>query len=430
MTSSRAWWRSVGPGLITACVVFGPGSLLLSSNVGAVHGYDLLWLVVLNGILMGTYLTLGARIGVIGQATPCTLIAERVGRPAAALIGVTLFLVCSSFQFSNNVAFALAARSLIPAIGRSLALQVGVLLLLNGAIVLFLFKARHVYRILERLMKVMVGVILACFLFNLLLAFIERSPAALDVVKGLVPGLPEGLSLGLPRRVDGAISDPMLLVAGLVGTTFSVGGAFYQGNLVREKGWKVEDYRHGFRDAIAGVCVLAGVSLILMITTATVIPGQEADDIGVLANSLQPFLGNLAYVAFCIGLIAVASNPFLINAMIGGSILADGLGKAPRLSDPWPRRLTVLVLAIGMAVASLALYTGEKPVSLIVFGQALTILGNPLMAASMLWLANRRDVMGEHRNGVLQNVLGVIGLVAVLLLACRVLWTVVLRLSG
>ena len=30
------WWRSIGPALITACVVFDPGSLLISSNVGCV----------------------------------------------------------------------------------------------------------------------------------------------------------------------------------------------------------------------------------------------------------------------------------------------------------------------------------------------------------------------------------------------------------
>ena len=36
-----SWWKSIGPALITACVVFGPGSLLVSSNVGANYGYEL-----------------------------------------------------------------------------------------------------------------------------------------------------------------------------------------------------------------------------------------------------------------------------------------------------------------------------------------------------------------------------------------------------
>src|SRR4030042_2680926 len=85
--SKMAWWRSVGPALITACVVFGPGSLLVSANIGASHGYQLLWLLVLTGILMGTYMKTAARIGGVGGATPCTLVAQRRGRPAAAVIG-------------------------------------------------------------------------------------------------------------------------------------------------------------------------------------------------------------------------------------------------------------------------------------------------------------------------------------------------------
>ena len=108
------WWKSIGPALITACVVFGPGSLLISSKVGATYGYELLWLLLLTAVLMGTYLTMGARIGVCGGATPCTLVAQRLGRPAAFIIGGTLCLLCASFQFSNNLAVAFAADAFVP----------------------------------------------------------------------------------------------------------------------------------------------------------------------------------------------------------------------------------------------------------------------------------------------------------------------------
>ncbi len=423
--SRPPWWRSIGPGLITACVVFGPGSLLVNSNVGARYGYELLWLIILTAILMGTFITMGARIGVAGSATPCTLIARRLGRPAAAVVGINLCLICGAFQFSNNIAFALAASAFVPAIGEHWIYQAIVLATVNGIIIVFLLTAREVYRILERVMKVMVALILTCFVINLFVA----GPELLDLLNGFVPGIPEDLKLGLPKRVGGEIRDPMLLIAGLMGTTFSVAGAFYQGNLVREKGWAIREYKRGIGDALAGVSVLACVSLVIMMTTATVIQGQPATDIRTLAESLQPLLGPIAYPIFCLGLIAVAANPFLINAMIGGSILADGIGKPPRLSDRWPRILTILMLLLGMVVAIMALRSGEKPVNLIILGQALTVLGNPLMAVSMLWLANRKDVMGDHRNGVVHNVLGGTGLVVVLLMAIRVLWIVVLKLS-
>jgi manganese transport protein len=415
-----AWWRSIGPALITACVVFGPGSLLISSNVGANHGFKLLWLLLLTGVLMGTYMTTAARIGVVGGATPCTLVAQRLGRPAAAIIGINLCLICAAFQFSNNLAIVAAAGALIPRVP-----PIAVLAVLNGLIIVFLFSAKQVYGLLERVMKVMVGVILVSFMINIILA----SPSFTSILKGLIPRIPEGITLGVPHKVNGKIEDPLLLVASLLGTTFSVAAAFYQGNLVREKGWTIREYRNGIGDSIAGVAVLTGVSAVIMITAATVIPGQQAQDIGVLARSLQPLLRTTAYTIFCVGLFAVAMNPFLINAMIGGSILADGLGKPARLSDRPSRIFTVVVLMIGMVVAILALRTGQKPVNLIIFGQALTVIGNPLMAATILWLANRKDIMGERRNTLLLNVLGVVGLLVVLLMAIRVLISVILKLT-
>lgn len=411
------WWKSIGPALITACVVFGPGSLLISSKVGANYGYELVWLLLLTGVLMGTFLTMGARIGVCGGATPCTLAAERLGRPAAAVIGITLCLICAAFQFSNNLAVALAAEAFFPE-GAVPWIVVG----FNAAVILFLFTARQVYKVLERVMKVMVGVILVCFVFDLVAA----GPNVADVAAGFVPHVPEKLKSALS---DTGITNPVFLIAGLLGTTFSVAGAFFQGNLVRERNWTVKDYEGSLGDAIAGVCVLTGVSMVIMITAATAIPGKPADNIGELALALKPLLGNTAYWVFCIGLVAVAMNPFLINAMIGGTILADGVGAPARMSDKWPRVLTVIVMAIGMVVALAAMTTDIKTINLIVFGQSVTVLGNPLMAITMLWLANRKDVMGDRRNGVIANFLGVVGLLVVVSLAVCVIWKIVLTLS-
>jgi Mn2+/Fe2+ NRAMP family transporter len=416
-------------------VVFGPGSLLISSNVGATYGYELLWLLLLTGVLMGMYMTMAARIGVVGGATPCTLVAGRLGRPAAAVIGITLCLICSSFQFSNNLAVAAAVDAL--GVARLFGdpqrmteqargfINSGVLLLFNALIIILVFTLKQVYRALERIMKVMVAVILISFLANL---FIVR-PDLFEVLKRLVPHLPEGISIGLPSRVDSGVADPMLLIASLLGTTFSVAAALYQGNLVREKGWTVKDYDRGIGDSIAGVAVLTGVSAIIMMTSGTVLIGQPANDISVLASQLRPLLHTATHVLFCVGLLAVATNPFVINAMIGGSILADGIGKPAGLSNRWSRIFTVVVLLVGMAVAMIVLHTPVKKVDAIIFGQALTVVGNPLMAVTILWLANRKDIMGDRRNKLIHNIFGGIGLLVVLFMAVRVLRLIVLNLS-
>jgi len=49
--------------------------------------------------------------------------------------------------------------------------------------------------------------------------------------------------------------------------------------------------------------------------------------------------------------------------------------------------------------------------------------------AALLWLANRRDIMGERRYCWPTNLLGGLGFLVVLLLAVRVLWRMVFQLT-
>lgn len=420
----KPWWRTIGPALITACVVFGPGSLVISAKVGATYGYELLWLLVLAGLVMGGYMTMSARAGVMAAATHFTTLRREVGRPFAALLGIVLCLTCAAFQFSNNLAVSLVAGAFAPE-EHELAVRIVSMAILNGVLILFMFRAQSVFKTLENMMKIMVGIVLVSFFINLLIA----RPNPLEVFKGLIPGIPEGLSLGIPKIVEGAINDPLVLIASLMGTTFSVAGAFFQGNLVREKGWDKEDYDRGVGDSIAGVCALTLISMIIMTTAGTVILGQPADNIADLALTLRPLLGSTAFVFFCIGLIPVSLNPFLINAMIGGTALADGLGFPGKLNDFWPRMFTICVLLIGFVMASVGLWLEIKPINLMIFGQALTVIGNPLMAGTILWLANRKSVMGNRRNRITSNLIGALGFIVVLLLAVRVVWYLYLRLS-
>ncbi len=214
---------------------------------------------------------------------------------------------------------------------------------------------------------------------------------------------------------------PALITACVV---FGAGSLMISSKTGATFGYDIEDDRYSINDSITGVSVLTGASMIIMITAGTVLPGNPADNPGELALSLRPLLGPAAYWLFCTGLVAVALNPFLINAMIGGTIAADGPGLKARMSDTAPRLFTVAVLTIGMSVALFSLLKGGPVLNLLIFGQTSTVLGNPLMAGVMLWLANRTDVMGPHRNKWWINVLGVIGFLVVLGMAAFMAWRV------
>jgi Mn2+/Fe2+ NRAMP family transporter len=89
--------------------------------------------------------------------------------------------------------------------------------------------------------------------------------------------------------------------------------------------------------------------------------------------------------------------------MIGGFILADGLGLGSRPDQPATRALTVTVLLIGMGVALFVIKAGFNPVPAVVAAQAVTVLAAPLTAWALIWLTSNRKIMGEDTNSRLTN---------------------------
>ncbi len=114
--------------------------------------------------------------------------------------------------------------------------------------------------------------------------------------------------------------------------------------------------------------------------------------------------------------------------MIGGSVLADGLGLGGYMHQRWAKLFSLVVLLVGMVVAMVVLERGKPPVPMIVFAQALTVLANPLLAGAVLWLAYATAKRHSVRVPWYIHILGGAGFVAVLFLAARL--AVRLWLSG
>jgi len=421
-------WRSIGPAIITASVVLGPGSILAASKIGYQHGYAMAWMLLLAIVMMIGMTALSARLGVVLDGTLCSELARRAGRWAAVITGVSLFLIAACFQFGNNLGVIAAIEPFLPAEptadGNDLPavkwVATGLIVLLNWLIIVALFGFRKLYQPVERLMKVLVFLMIVGFAGNLVMA----RPDLLTVLMGFVPQLPEGATeTPLPKVVDGKIVDSLTPLIAMFVTTFSVGGAFYQSYLVRKKGWTRDNLREGLVDSTVGICILGLVTLMIMVTAATVLHDNpnvsEPKSAAEVAQQLEPLFGPAAKVLFCLGIFAGAFSSFLVNAMIGGTILSDGLGLGGDIDQPWPKHFTVLTLLVGMGVAVTVQSTGESPVNLIIFAQAMTVLGLPALAATMCYLATRKDLTGDRRIPLWLKLVAVLALVIVTLLALR-----------
>lgn len=400
----------IGPTIIVAAVVLGPGSILTSSKVGASFGFPAWFVLALSTFLMIGMVALAARLGVTYERSLCEELAARLGRGASFFIGLVLFLVVALFQSSNNMAIIAGLEPLFEDFGDGTLLtsfgpKLAVLLVINLFVVFCLFRIRSLYTQIEKLMKLLVLVMILAFTCNFIVVLVVSA----------------GVEAGSGGSKEGGRD--LIPLLGMMGTTFSIAGAFYQGYLVREKGWELADWRVGLRDSIFGICVLGAVTSFILLTSVLTFHGRsgavELQSVGDVARQLEPLFGKSAKVIFSFGIMAGAFSSFLVNAVIGGTILSDSMGKGWRMSDTMPRRLTCLVLLIGMLVASMSLSGAAGTVGLITFAQALTVLGLPMLAAALLYLGTRKDLTGERKVPRWILVICSIGFVVACVLAVR-----------
>lgn len=390
----RRGFATLGPAFITAALVFGPGSIATASSMGAEFAYDLVWVPVIATILMLCFVDLCVRIGLSTDSGPIGTIAKRFTRVAGVLVGLGAFAVTASFQAGNSAGTGAAMTVLFG--GDSTLFAVLFTLVGLGFVWLPSF-----YRQLER---VMVVIILALVVIFVVTAVVAR-PDLGQVLAGLVPSFPSGSAT---------------LVVGAAATTFSVVGALYQIQLVREKGWTAADYPTARKDAIVGTLILGGLSFVIMVAAAAVLNprGLSVQSPADMAAVLEPTIGGWASTLFALGLWAAAFSSLVGNSTIGGGMLAGAFGlEEGGLSSSRVKACISAVIVLGGAVAAIF---GGLPVQLIITAQAVTIFVVPLIGVLLVWLG-RVPERGELRLPAAQLVLAVAGVLFLVLLALNYL---------
>jgi len=376
--------KTLGPGFIIASVVLGPGSITVASRIGSEHGYAFLWVIVFAAISMVIYTSMGARYGVANDKSILLNIADNYGRWFAILIGISASLSASSFQFGNNLGIGIAMNGIT-----GIDERVWPLIFTPLGMVL-LFWAKNLYKVLEKLMMVLVMVMILAFFFNLVLT----KPDAVQLAKGFLP-----LSLAA-KNLD--------VVAALVATTFVLHGAIYQSYLAQNKGWKVAYMKRGLRDSYSGIFMLALISTMIIITSAAALhpAGITVNSAADMALQLESLFGPYAKVVFSFGLCAAAFSSLMVNAVMGGGLLSDGLGLGRSMNEKMPKIFTAIILLMGMTIA--VFFRGDVVYALIM-AQASSIFAVPLIAIGMFLILNNEKVMGKFKNNTWQNILAVFG---------------------
>lgn len=380
----------IGPGLITAALVFGPGSLTVNTKLGASFGYSLLWVIFISILFMISFTNLSGRIGCLTSESLMQQISRIYGKWTAFLLGIGIFFIGSSFQAGNSIGAGVAFYEMF---GISNSFWIVIVSVIAVAVVY----ARSFYKVLELVMSFLVIMMLVCFLITLILS------------KPSISGILSGFHFDLPQGSD-------LLVVALVASSFSIVGAFYQSYLVQAKGWTQDQIETSKNESIRGIVILGLLSSMVMLCAASILHHQniEVNHAADLGLALEPLFGETTKVLFMTGLFAASFTSLLGNATIGGTILGDAFGFGHNLQSGKVKAMVVLVILFGSAIAVIF---GKLPLQLIIFAQAITIIVAPAAALFLLLLANRKDVMKEKVYTLRNNLLPVTGFLLLITLA-------------
>lgn len=381
-------FRSIGPGLIIASVVLGPGSITVASRIGSQYGYAFLWVIVIATVFMITYTSMSARFGVTHEESLLQSLSKHYGRWFAVVIGICAFLSTASFQFGNNLGIGIGMQGITGIDERIWPL------IFTPLGIILIFWAKNLYKVLERLMKYMVMTMILAFFVNLILTKPELS----GISKGFVP-----------TRFG---KDDLSVVSAMLATSFALAAALYQSYLAQDKGWKKKHLKRSLKDTYIGIILLALISATVLITSAAALHPR-----GILVNSaadmamqLEALFGSSAKVIFSIGLCAAAFSSMMVNSVIGGGLLADGLGLGRSMNDRAPKIMIASVLVIGMLVS--VLFKGNVIYALIL-AQASSMLAVPFIAIGLFLMLNNKKIMGAHVNNWIQNLIAVTGFLVI-----------------
>lgn len=385
-----SWLKGLGPGLIIAALVFGPSKMTITSKLGANYGFSLLWIIAVAIFFMVIFTNMSARIGYATQQSLLSSIKARWGKGTGIIIGIGVFLVCTSFQAGNSVGVGVALAELTHTTTTPW-------IILFNIISIGLLFFRGFYKVLEWLMIALIGLMLLAFIITVFLI----SPDLSQTAAGFIPSIPAG-SQGL--------------VIAFMASCFSIVGAFYQSYLVQERRRIRQLEQKKRSDSVTGIIILGFMSAIVLICAASILHPRNitVNTASDMSLALEPLFGSYASGLFLVGLFAASFSSIIGNAGVGGLLLGDALGYGNNFSSKSIRLFIALVMLAG---AIIAIAFGKLPLELIVFAQSVTIFIVPVVGIAMYLIANDEILMGKDKNSGFVKVAGAIGLLVIIALA-------------
>ncbi|CAB1128244.1 conserved membrane protein of unknown function [Candidatus Hydrogenisulfobacillus filiaventi] len=385
-----AWWLLVGPGVLVMLGENDAPSMLSYAASGATYGIGFfLPFVLLTFAMAYVAQEMTVRLGAVTKSGHAELIYRRFGRFwgrfAMADLLFTNFLTLIT-EFVGIVAgagyFGVPAPAAV-ALGWAV---VGVAL----------FTRR--YARWERITMALA----ACNFLFVPVALLTR-PRWGQVAHALLFWSP------LPRPWNG---QTIILLMADIGATVTPWMLFFQQGAVTDKGLAVTDVREGRGDTALGALLAALAAMATIVATAPLAArGMNAGQFGAaqFAQALVPVIGRTGGALFALGVMEAGLVAAATISTSSAYAFGEVTGRAHSLNRPWAQARGFYLVLWGVAVLAglLVLLPGFPLERVVLMVNVLAVLTMPPAIGFLLLLVNDAELMGQWKNGLWANVLGI-----------------------
>ena len=392
----------LGPGLIVMVGDNDAGAFSTYGQAGQNYGTTLLWTLALLIPVLYVNQEMVLRLGAVTGVGHARLIFERFGKFWGAFSVIDLFLLNALTIVTEFIGISLGLDYLgVPK-------EIGIVL---AALAIMLAAGTGSFRRFERLSLMLV--------FGSLLlvpiVLVVHPPLQQVTHDFLVPQMPEG-----------KLSDIMLLVIGIVGTTIAPWQLFFQQSYVIDKRLTPRFISYERADLWLGIVLVIIGAVAIIAFCAHLFAGMpelgQFSDAGAIATALEARYGRLMGTLFAVALIDAA----LIGAMAVSLSTAYALGDVLNLKHSLHRKPSdakgfYAVYCGLIALAAALVLIPHVPLGLLTNAvQSLAGILLPSATVFLLILCNDKEVLGPWVNGRYTNILTAV-IVAVLVLLSVIL---------
>ena len=371
----RALIPFLGPAFVAAVAYVDPGNFATNIAGGAQFGYMLLWVVLAANLMAMLVQSMSAKLGIATGLNLAEICRQRFPFPAVVALWVQAEIIAMATDLAEFIGAAIGIHLLFP----SIPLFMAGIITAFAAFGILTLQAQG-FRGFEAVITVLVGVIVAAFAFEVVLA----RPSVGAVVTGLV----------IPRFSG---TESVLLGAGILGATVMPHVIYLHSALTQRRvvGASEEEQRKIFNFEKWDVIIamgLAGLVNIAMLTLAAA--ALHAHNISVNGldgafHALGHTLDHGADIFFGLGLLASGLSSSSVGTLAGQVVMQ---GFIHRQIPLFLRR------AITMAPALVVIAIGVDPTHALVISQVVLSFGIPFALVPLLLFCRDRGLMGTLVN--------------------------------